>query len=143
MSEYKYSAKNNSFFLSSDIEKYEYAGWDLSDVVDVDNETFEEFIIDRAIDNKIRIAGDDGYPAWGDIPPPTVDELILDAEQKKSSLRGVADSEISWRQDAVDAGIATEEEELDLASWKKYRILLMRVDTSTAPEIEWPVEPEK
>ncbi|EKN4689114.1 tail fiber assembly protein, partial [Yersinia ruckeri] len=24
----------------------------------------------------------------------------------------------------------------------KYRILLMRVDTSTAPDIEWPLKPE-
>ncbi|ELW5865089.1 tail fiber assembly protein, partial [Escherichia coli] len=25
--------------------------------------------------------------------------------------------------------------------WKKYRVLLNRVDTSTAPDIEWPVKP--
>ncbi|MDZ8419580.1 tail fiber assembly protein, partial [Escherichia coli] len=25
--------------------------------------------------------------------------------------------------------------------WKKYRVLLMRVDTSTAPDIEWPTPP--
>ncbi|EJZ1390201.1 tail fiber assembly protein, partial [Escherichia coli] len=27
-------------------------------------------------------------------------------------------------------------------AWKKYRVLLNRVDTSTAPHIEWPVIPE-
>ncbi|OKT75363.1 phage tail protein, partial [Escherichia coli] len=26
-----------------------------------------------------------------------------------------------------------------LEAWKKYRVLLNRVDTSTAPDIEWPV----
>ncbi|EMM5239625.1 TPA: tail fiber assembly protein, partial [Escherichia coli] len=26
--------------------------------------------------------------------------------------------------------------------WKKYRVLLNRVDTSTAPDIEWPKEPD-
>ncbi|HHI0038141.1 tail fiber assembly protein, partial [Escherichia coli] len=28
-----------------------------------------------------------------------------------------------------------------LAAWKKYRVLLNRVDTSTAPDIEWPATP--
>ena len=44
-------------------------------------------------------------------------------------------------QDAVDLEIATEEETLLLEAWKKYRVLLNRVDTSTAPDIEWPVAP--
>nr|WP_112030648.1 tail fiber assembly protein [Escherichia coli] len=63
------------------------------------------------------------------------------AEVKKSQLREKADSEISWRQDAVDADIATDEEATTLTQWKKYRVLLMRVDTSTAPDIEWPTPP--
>ncbi|HCO7525466.1 TPA: tail fiber assembly protein, partial [Escherichia coli] len=29
-----------------------------------------------------------------------------------------------------------------LSEWKKYRVLLMRVDTTTAPNISWPVKPE-
>ncbi|EJM0810154.1 tail fiber assembly protein [Escherichia albertii] len=36
-------------------------------------------------------------------------------------------------QDAVDLGIVTEEETSLLAVWKKYRVLLNRVDTSVAP----------
>ncbi|HFR1576947.1 TPA: tail fiber assembly protein, partial [Shigella sonnei] len=45
-------------------------------------------------------------------------------------------------QDAVDLEIATEEENSLLEAWKKYRVLLNRVDTSTAPDIEWPEEPD-
>ncbi len=41
-------------------------------------------------------------------------------------------------QDAADLEIATEEETSLLEAWKKYRVLLNRVDTSTAPDIEWP-----
>ncbi|HCQ6884578.1 TPA: tail fiber assembly protein [Escherichia coli] len=37
--------------------------------------------------------------------------------------------------------IATEEEKALLAAWKTYRVLLNRVDTSTALDIEWPEEP--
>jgi hypothetical protein len=37
--------------------------------------------------------------------------------------------------------MATEEEMTALQEWKKYRVLLNRVDTSTAPDIEWPEKP--
>ncbi|WP_161527554.1 tail fiber assembly protein, partial [Escherichia albertii] len=53
----------------------------------------------------------------------------------------VASEHIVPLQDAVDLGIATEEEISLLAEWKKYRVLLNRVDTSTAPDIEWPALP--
>lgn len=81
----------------------------------------------------------EGAPAWVDIPPLSSQVVIAMAEQKRSQLRGVADSKIAWRQDAVDADIATDEEAAELAAWKKYRVLLMRVDT-LAPV--WPTAPE-
>ena len=37
--------------------------------------------------------------------------------------------------------IATEEETSLLEAWKKYRVLLNRVNTTTAPDIEWPTVP--
>ncbi|HCN9846582.1 TPA: tail fiber assembly protein, partial [Escherichia coli] len=37
--------------------------------------------------------------------------------------------------------IATEEETSLLEVWKKYRVLLNRVDTSVAPDIEWLIQP--
>ncbi|BBV67859.1 tail assembly protein [Klebsiella sp. STW0522-44] len=66
---------------------------------------------------------------------------VAAAVQKKNSLRAVADAEISWLQDAVDAGIATNEETSLLATWKAYRVQLMRIKTDTAPDIEWPTPP--
>ncbi|KLG49264.1 tail fiber assembly protein, partial [Escherichia coli] len=44
-------------------------------------------------------------------------------------------------QDAADLEIATEEETSLLEAWKKYRVLLNRIDTSTAPDIVWPEIP--
>lgn len=67
---------------------------------------------------------------------------VAEAVQKKNSLRAVADAEISWLQDAADAGIATDEETALLSSWKNYRVLLMRVETTKALDIEWPTPPE-
>ncbi|PNP33389.1 tail fiber assembly protein [Citrobacter amalonaticus] len=60
------------------------------------------------------------------------------AEQRRQSLLNRANQEIAWRQDAVDVGIATDEETAALVDWKKYRVLLMRVDT-TKPD--WPTLP--
>lgn len=61
-----------------------------------------------------------------------------DAENMRAALRSTADAEISWRQDAVDAGIATDEETAALVEWKQYRVLLMRVDTAKPV---WPTPP--
>ena len=71
-------------------------------------------------------------------PPLSEAELVEQAEAEKSQLRAIADDEIAWRQDAVDAEIATEEETAALAEWKKYRVQLMRVDTA---DPEWPTPP--
>ncbi|HEJ0425171.1 tail fiber assembly protein [Citrobacter koseri] len=78
------------------------------------------------------------HPVLTDIPPPSPEEEIAEAEAIRSQLRATADAEIIWRQDAVDAGIATERETTELAEWIKYRVLLMRVDT-TKPV--WPTVP--
>ncbi|EKN3882385.1 tail fiber assembly protein [Yersinia enterocolitica] len=58
-------------------------------------------------------------------------------------LRVAADAEIEWRQYAVDKGIATEEESTALDEWNLYRVQLMRIDASKAPDIEWPTPPVK
>ena len=67
---------------------------------------------------------------------------IREAEETKNSLMQVASEHIAPLQDAVDLEIATEEETSLLEAWKKYRVLLNRVDTSTAPDIEWAEEPD-
>lgn len=74
-------------------------------------------------------------------PPASAEELAEEAKGQQLALRIAADSEIEWRQDAVGEGIATEEETTALADWKNYRVQLMRVDTSKAPDIEWPTFP--
>ncbi|EMP4585213.1 tail fiber assembly protein [Enterobacter hormaechei] len=45
-------------------------------------------------------------------------------------------------QDAVDLDMATDEEKSRYDTWRKYRVLLTRVDTSQAPDINWPDPPE-
>jgi hypothetical protein len=59
----------------------------------------------------------------------------------KSRLLSLATQAISPLQDAVDLSMATEAEILSLQQWKKYRVLLNRVDTNNAPDIIWPDAP--
>lgn len=91
---------------------------------------------DELIGNKKEITEDDVNTILN--PPPSEAELIEKAESDKLHLRAIADDEIAWRQDAVDVGIATDEETTALADWKKYRVLLMRVDTT---DPDWPTPP--
>lgn len=68
---------------------------------------------------------------------------IREAEETKNSLMQVASEHIAPLQDAVELELATEEEVAKLAAWKKYRVLLNRIDTSTAPDIVWPEIPAR
>lgn len=68
----------------------------------------------------------------------TQDELREQAEAKKAELLSAAAAEIAPLQDAVDLDMATDEEKAQLLAWKKYRVLLNRVDTSNP---EWPERP--
>lgn len=83
----------------------------------------------------------DGLPAWGDIPAPSHEQQVAAAVQMKLSLRASAEFEIDWRQGAVNEAMATDEEIAALSAWIQYRVLLMRVDTTKAPDIEWPPLP--
>ncbi|MEY1000334.1 tail fiber assembly protein [Providencia rettgeri] len=75
------------------------------------------------------------------IPELSHEELVSEAEYKKQQLLAEATDAIAPLQDAVDLDMATDEESALLKEWKKYRVLLNRVDTSTAPDIEWPEKP--
>ncbi|EBH3320931.1 tail fiber assembly protein [Salmonella enterica subsp. enterica] len=62
---------------------------------------------------------------------------LREAEGTKSRLLQMASGKIAPLQDAVDLGLATDEEKSQFAEWKKYRVLVNRVDTSSPiwPEI--------
>ncbi|TNH44086.1 tail fiber assembly protein [Photorhabdus luminescens] len=64
------------------------------------------------------------------------------AEHKKQQLMLTASKQIAPLQDAVDIGMAIEAEKSALLEWKKYRVLLTRVDVDQAPNVEWPEVPK-
>ena len=68
-------------------------------------------------------------------------ELIAQAEETRAQLMAEANQKITPLQDAVDLGMATEAEDVSLTAWRTYRVLLSRVDTSAAPDVDWPEHP--
>ncbi|MET4878659.1 tail fiber assembly protein [Morganella morganii] len=74
-------------------------------------------------------------------PSPTKEQQIEQAEAEKQLRISEAAVTIAPLQDAVDLDMATPKEEALLKEWKKYRVMLNRVDTSTAPDIIWPIKP--
>lgn len=68
--------------------------------------------------------------------------LIEQAEASKKTLIKQVGEVIATLQDAVDFEMATAEEKQRLIDYKKYRVLLSRVQTENAPDIVWPEAPE-
>lgn len=67
--------------------------------------------------------------------------LVAKAEDEKSQRLDEANKKITDLQDAIDVGLALDGDVEKLQEWKKYRVLLNRVNTSLAPDIEWPQKP--
>lgn len=76
------------------------------------------------------------------VEPPSQAQLVAAAEQEKQYRLTVANNQIAPLQDAVDLDMATDEEVRLLNAWKKYRVLVNRVDTNKAPDIQWPPQPQ-
>lgn len=129
-----YKFINKTFYAYSMIDDYRGAGSWPEGGVDVSDEVFAEFMEGR--EGKKISTDSEGRPCWVD------DESISEMNKSVNSnqlenLMSMASSKISPLQDAVDIGIATDEENASLLAWKKYRVALMRTDIS-AGEILWP-----
>lgn len=81
--------------------------------------------------------------------PPLTEEQLKQQKQEaitvnqinKNQLMNEATQLIAVLQDAVELEMATEKETADLTLWKKYRVLLSRVDIENGTEINWPPRP--
>lgn len=67
---------------------------------------------------------------------------VQEAQQQKSSLLAEAQSTISLWQTELQLGIISDDDKASLIAWMKYIQALNAVDTSAAPDIDWPVKPE-
>ena len=139
---YIYSATTNSFYPLEMKEDYTQADSWPDDAVEVDEQVYIEFS-GLPPKGKIRIAGENGFPAWSEIPPPTHEEQIAAAELKKQQLINQANDYMNSKQWPGKAAIGRlkGEELAQYNLWLDYLDALEVVDTSSAPDIEWPTPP--
>ena len=143
MSEYIYSAKNNAFYPVDMKDDYVAAGSWPDDGKEVSKECFLEFTSVAHVD-KYRVSGADGLPAWEPVPAPTKEQLIAIADAEKTRLIGLANANINIKQWPGKAAIGRlkGEELAQYNLWLDYLDALDKVDSSTFPNIDWPVSPQ-
>lgn len=136
-------AFTNRFFILTDNDAYvvgmmvainqdEADGYVANKLIEVSKEVFESI-------------GQDSMYADGQVVKgkPRIPALTEDsASAIKSGLFREATDRIQSLQDAIDLEMSEVGDDVRLTSWKKYRVLLNRVDVSIAPNIEWPEIPD-
>jgi len=142
MSGFYYSVTTNGAYPESDIELYKASGNWPDDAVLMSAEVFSEFFREFPPAGKIRVAGPDGLPAWADIPKPSKEELVDQAERQKQRRIDDAMQSISVIQLKLQAGRKLTADETDkLNKTLDYIDAVEATDTSTAPDINWPAIP--
>lgn len=83
---------------------------------------------------------DDQTGTWVKNAAAEQQSMTAQAQQHKTAQLAVASGMIATLQDAVDLAMATPSEEASLLDWKRYRVMLTRIDVSAHP-ITWPISP--
>jgi hypothetical protein len=68
-------------------------------------------------------------------------QVVSQAQQQRQELRAMADQEISELEDVIELDMQQDGDADRLTAWKKFRVLLGRIDPAAAPDIDWPVMP--
>lgn len=143
MVKYIYDAKTNAFYPYSNKVNYLAAGLWPETGVDFEEDGFAGWQADAAPAGKIRIAGADGMPSWADIPLLTHEQLVSAAEADKQKRIDSANAYMNSKQWPGKAamGRLSDAEKAQYNLWLDYLDALETVDTSTAPDTTWPVQP--
>ncbi|WP_140414987.1 tail fiber assembly protein [Escherichia coli] len=133
---------SKSFYLQELFPEYEDAGTLPDDVIEITRETYEQFLGLHPEGKEIG-ADSSGRPVWINSPPPSKEDEVLTAEMKKISLVSEVNTYINTHQWPGKAAIGRlkSEELAQYNLWLDYLDALELVDTSSAPDIEWPTPP--
>jgi len=142
MEKYLYSAAENAFYPSSLEDEYKASGSWPEDGLEVENSVFFKYSGEPPI-GKVRIVGNDNFPAWGDIPPLTHEEFVAQAEATRARLVSSAKQTISIWQSELLLGEISDEDKASLKLWIAYIKNVLSVDISQAPDVSWPATPEE
>lgn len=140
MEKYLYSAVNNAFYPYSLEDEYKTAGSWPKDGIEVEYSVFLQYTAQPPL-GKVRIAGDEKLPAWGDVPALTHEEILAQAKDTKSQLISSAKQAISIWQSELLLDIISDNDKANLKQWISYIKTIQAVDTTNAPDITWPHEP--
>lgn len=114
-----------------------------SDAILVSDEIASKYWMVTPPDGK-RLGSVKGNPAWVDIPPPTQEELISQAETERKRRVLDANEFMNSKQWPGKAAIGRLKGD-ELASynlWLDYLDALLSLDVSSAPNVKWPGRPQ-
>lgn len=133
-----FSPSLNAFYQPAWEQDYVAVGDWPDDLIEVDESVFVEFTSPK--EGHVRTVVD-GLPAWVEAPPLTNEEQVNIAENTKQQLLYAAKQKITgWQTDLLLGDISDEDRE-KLIIWRDYIRKLEAIDTSKAPDIEWPTPP--
>ncbi len=137
---YVYRPMTGAFYNDALEADYRAAGTWPGFYVRVEDEDYRALMAGQA-SGKVIAPDKSCYPVLVDPPAPTQEEQVRQASNEKAALMKVAGEALTPLMDAQELGIATEEELAALERWRLYRVMLNRLDISTAPDIQWPELP--
>ncbi|WP_447884007.1 tail fiber assembly protein [Serratia fonticola] len=138
---YGYSATTNTFYVIEEKDDFQTNGTWPNDVTPITDEEWNTYRV-QGLRGKVRGADAQGRPCWIDAPQLTLAQQIEIASWEKAARLEMASKAIAPLQDADDLRVATAEEKARLLAWKRYRVLINRVDTESVPDIDWPIPPD-
>jgi len=137
---YFFSSATNAFYPYELKSSYvESKSWP-DDAIEVSADIAEQFMGEPP-EGHMRAGDSDGMPCWTPVPPLSTDELISIAEHTRSGKLAVAMQTISIWQTKLQLGRITDDEKRQLNTWLDYIDAVNAVDTSLAPNIQWPTPP--
>ena len=144
MGNYIFSPSKNAFYPFELKTSYEATDSWPEDGVDVEDSIFIEFT-GIPPEGMMRGVGGDNMPLWIEQPEPTQDELIAAADAEKQDRIDRANVYMNGKQWPGKAamGRLKDSEKIQYNLWLDYLDALEAVDTSSAPDINWPESPEE
>ncbi|HBB4486359.1 TPA: tail fiber assembly protein [Citrobacter freundii] len=109
-------------------------------MVEVTEETYIEFIKGRG--NQVMRPGKSG-PVWGDVTPPTHDQVLADVERQRTALLLYADTVTAdWRTELA-LGDISDDDRIKLSAWMAYKRAVKAVIAEDAIRdgFQWPAIP--
>lgn len=141
MMKFGFSAGHLQFFIMDKKDDYEKNGIWPADIIEVNDNVMHEYSGIPPAGKKLG-ADNKGSPKWISVPRPTKKQLIEQAEAKKQFLIAEVHAETQMLQTKLSLKRITPAELELLNAWLDYLDLLEAVDTSTAPDIDWPQKPQ-